>query len=196
MYELTHSPAALGSAEAIMAFEMAGWQTEPELACPGGIPFSNAVENTDRNTVTNAPAAELALQLYHITHNAAVPAVRGDGLRMGARLPAAAERPVRRPHPPARRRRTDALELQPGHDDRRRHAALPGHRRRRIPVPGAPDRARRRSPTSRRSGWRRKIRSSRRSTSATSCTWTRSPTTRPGPRSRRPTSTTPGSTCA
>jgi hypothetical protein len=59
----------LGSAEGIMAFEMAGWQANPELACTGGIPFSNDAENTDRNTVTNAPAAELAVQLYRITGN-------------------------------------------------------------------------------------------------------------------------------
>ena len=69
LYKLTHSPTVLGSAEAIMAFEMAGWQGEPQLGCPGGIPFSNGVENTDRNTVTTAPAAELALQLYRITAN-------------------------------------------------------------------------------------------------------------------------------
>jgi hypothetical protein len=69
VYELTHSPTALGSAEGIMAFEMASWQAGPEVACPGGIPFSNAAENTDRNTTTNAPAAELALQLYRITQN-------------------------------------------------------------------------------------------------------------------------------
>jgi hypothetical protein len=68
-YELTKVASALGSAEGIMAFEMAGWDTDSELGCPGGIPFSNAVENTDRNTVTNAPAAELALQLYRATHN-------------------------------------------------------------------------------------------------------------------------------
>ena len=67
-YELTHKPATLGSAEAIMAFEMAGWDSEPQLACPGGIPFSNTVENNVRNTVTNAPTTELALQLYRITH--------------------------------------------------------------------------------------------------------------------------------
>ena len=85
-----------------MAFEMAGWQADPELACPGGIPFSNDVENTDRNTVTTAPAAELAVQLYRVTGNAAVPAVRRNGLRLGAPLPAAAERPVRRPHQPRR----------------------------------------------------------------------------------------------
>jgi hypothetical protein len=70
VYELTHEPTALGSAEAIMAFEMAGWQTSPELPCPGGIPFSNASENGDRNTVTTAPAAELAARLYRVTGNA------------------------------------------------------------------------------------------------------------------------------
>ncbi len=68
-YKLTHESSLLGSAEGIMAFEMAGWQTSPELACPGGIPFSNAIENTERNTVTTAPASELAVQLYRITGN-------------------------------------------------------------------------------------------------------------------------------
>jgi hypothetical protein len=71
LYKLTHSTASLGSAEGIMAFEMAGWQSDPELGCPGGIPFTNTIENTQRNTVTTAPAAELALQLYAATHNAA-----------------------------------------------------------------------------------------------------------------------------
>jgi len=70
LYELTHQTAILGSAEGIMAFEMAGWQAGPGLGCPGGLPFSNASENNQRNTVTTAPAAELALQLYRITHNA------------------------------------------------------------------------------------------------------------------------------
>jgi hypothetical protein len=70
MYRLTHEAAALGSAEAIMAFEMAGWQPSPELGCSGGIPFSNLASNTDRNTITTAPAAELALQLYKLTGNA------------------------------------------------------------------------------------------------------------------------------
>jgi hypothetical protein len=69
LYKLTHNASELGSAEGIMAFEMAGWQSDPELACPGGIPFSNAAENTDRNTVTNAPAAELGVQLYRISGN-------------------------------------------------------------------------------------------------------------------------------
>ncbi len=69
-YKLTHEAALLGSAEGIMAFEMAGWDAGPEVACPGGIPFSNAIENTDRNTVTTAPAAELAMQLFRVTGQA------------------------------------------------------------------------------------------------------------------------------
>jgi Glycosyl hydrolase family 76 len=69
LYERTHSPALLGSAEGIMAFEMAGWQEDPRLACPGGIPFSNDPEDNERNTVTTAPAAALAAQLYRLTHN-------------------------------------------------------------------------------------------------------------------------------
>jgi Glycosyl hydrolase family 76 len=69
LYKLTHSPSALGSAEAIMAFEMAGWQANPQLACPGGLPFANTPENRERNTVTTAPAAELGVQLYKLTGN-------------------------------------------------------------------------------------------------------------------------------
>jgi len=68
-YKRTHNPGALGYAEGIMAFEMAGWSADPTLACPGGIPFSNNLENTDRNTITNGPAAELGVQLYKITGN-------------------------------------------------------------------------------------------------------------------------------
>jgi Glycosyl hydrolase family 76 len=69
LYKLDRNPSALGNAEAIMAFEMAGWETNPELGCPGGVPFSNAVQNTDRNTITTAPAAELGVDLYKITGN-------------------------------------------------------------------------------------------------------------------------------
>ncbi|HTB71210.1 MAG TPA: glycoside hydrolase family 76 protein [Solirubrobacteraceae bacterium] len=67
IYKQTRSPGALGYAEGIMAFEMAGFSTDQTLACPGGIPFSNSAENAERNTVTTAPAAELAAQLYKIT---------------------------------------------------------------------------------------------------------------------------------
>ncbi len=70
IYRQTRNAGALGFAEGIMAFEMAGWSSDPTLACPGGIPFSNSYENVERNTVTTAPAAELAVQLYEITGNA------------------------------------------------------------------------------------------------------------------------------
>jgi hypothetical protein len=70
LYQLTHQTPLLGSAEGIMAFEMAGWQEQPGLACPGGIPFSNAATENERNTVTTAPAAELATLLYKLTRNA------------------------------------------------------------------------------------------------------------------------------
>jgi Glycosyl hydrolase family 76 len=70
IYELTHNAATLGSAEAIMAFVMAGWDTNPEHVCPGGVPFSNSPENTERNTVTDGPGAELAVRLYQLTGNA------------------------------------------------------------------------------------------------------------------------------
>lgn len=71
LYRLTHERAALNRAEQIMAFEMAGWQTSPELGCPGGIPFSNSPQNSERNTITTAPAAELGVQLYGLTGNSA-----------------------------------------------------------------------------------------------------------------------------
>ena len=70
LYQMTHKTAFLGSAEGIMAFEMAAWQQSPELGCAGGIPFSNAAENNERNAVTTAPAAELGALLYRYTHQA------------------------------------------------------------------------------------------------------------------------------
>ncbi len=71
LYQLTHNAALLGSAEGIMAFEMAGWQERPGLACEGGIPFSNDASNGERNTVTTAPAAQLGALLYRYTQNVA-----------------------------------------------------------------------------------------------------------------------------
>ena len=70
IYAQTHDAGVLGAAEGIMAFEMAGWQTGPELGCPGGLPFSNSAENLQRNTITTAPAAELGVQLYKATGQA------------------------------------------------------------------------------------------------------------------------------
>jgi hypothetical protein len=71
LYRLRHEAALLEKAEQIMAFVMAGWSSSPKLACPGGIPFSDSPSNTDRNTITNGPAAELGAQLYRLTGNGA-----------------------------------------------------------------------------------------------------------------------------
>lgn len=69
LYKRTHQAALLERAEQVMAFVMEGWQTNPKLACPGGIPFSDSPDNVDRNTITDGPAAELGVQLYWITHD-------------------------------------------------------------------------------------------------------------------------------
>jgi hypothetical protein len=45
------------------------WDSDPSHPCAGGVPFSSAPDNTDRNTVTTAPTAELAVQLYRLTHD-------------------------------------------------------------------------------------------------------------------------------
>jgi hypothetical protein len=67
LYRLRHEAPLLEKAEQIMSFVMAGWLTNPKLACPGGVPFSDSPSNTDRNTITNGPAAELGAQLYRLT---------------------------------------------------------------------------------------------------------------------------------
>jgi Glycosyl hydrolase family 76 len=71
LYKLHHEALVLEKAEQIMAFVMAGWQTSPKLLCPGGVPFSDSPSNTDRNTVTDGPAAELGVQLYRLSGNPA-----------------------------------------------------------------------------------------------------------------------------
>lgn len=71
LYKQRHEATLLEKAEQIMQFVMAGWSSNPKLACPGGVPFSDAPGNTDRNTVTDGPAAELGVQLFRLTGNAA-----------------------------------------------------------------------------------------------------------------------------
>lgn len=70
LYKERHEAPLLEKAEQIMQFVMAGWSTNPKLACPGGVPFSDSPSNTERNTVTDGPAAELGVQLYRLTGNA------------------------------------------------------------------------------------------------------------------------------
>jgi hypothetical protein len=69
LYQLQHNPADLARAEQVMAFISSGWDPDGNHPCSGGVPFSTAVNNTDRNVVTTAPSAELAAQLYRITRD-------------------------------------------------------------------------------------------------------------------------------
>jgi Glycosyl hydrolase family 76 len=71
LYRLRHEAILLEKAEQVIAFVMAGWSADPKLACPGGVPFSDSPSNTDRNTITNGPAAQLGAQLYRLTGNGA-----------------------------------------------------------------------------------------------------------------------------
>jgi hypothetical protein len=69
LFELTHDEAALSLAEQILAFEQAGWSSSPNAVCPGGIPHSDSETDDNRSTISTAPAAELAVQLFRITGN-------------------------------------------------------------------------------------------------------------------------------
>jgi hypothetical protein len=69
LYRLQHDAADLAIAEQLMAFIRSGWDGDQSHPCPGGVPFSTATNNTDRNTVTAAPGAELGAQLYRLTRD-------------------------------------------------------------------------------------------------------------------------------
>jgi hypothetical protein len=71
LYEQTHSEQALRLAQEIMTFETDGWANNAKEPCPGGIPHSDAPNDANRSTISTAPAAELAVQLYRITGNPA-----------------------------------------------------------------------------------------------------------------------------
>lgn len=58
---------ALGRARQIFDLVVSGWDTDESHADPGGVFWTQASWSTDRNTVSNMPAAELGLRLYQIT---------------------------------------------------------------------------------------------------------------------------------
>ena len=68
LFELTHDEAALSLAEQILAFEEAGWVSNSNEPCPGGIPHSDSERRIPQHDQP-APAAELAVQLYRVTGN-------------------------------------------------------------------------------------------------------------------------------
>jgi len=69
-YRLTGRAGALSQAEAVFAFIVSGWDTNPTHPYPGGVFWVESPANRDRNTVSNAPSAELGIQLFGITKTA------------------------------------------------------------------------------------------------------------------------------
>lgn len=62
--------AALRRAAQIFDLVVFGWDTDPAHPLPGGVFWTQAPWSQDRNTVSNAPGAELGLHLYLATHQA------------------------------------------------------------------------------------------------------------------------------
>jgi uncharacterized protein YyaL (SSP411 family) len=69
LHRATGERRALDDAARVFAFVVGGWDDDPAHPAPGGIFWTQAPSNVtrDRNTVSNAPAAELALHLYALT---------------------------------------------------------------------------------------------------------------------------------
>lgn len=65
MYLITNNTSYLTRAEGLFRFIVSGWSTNESLRCPGGIYWK--VGDLSRNTCSNSPAAEAAVELYLIT---------------------------------------------------------------------------------------------------------------------------------
>jgi len=66
-YRLTHNQTDLTLAEQTFRYVVTGWSTNPLSPCPGGVFWVDASWSGDRNTVSNAPNAEVGAQLYKLT---------------------------------------------------------------------------------------------------------------------------------
>ncbi len=70
-YYLSEDQSALNRAEQIFQLLVSGWDTNPAHPFPGGVFWTQAIGNHDRNVVSTAPAAELGVHLYTLTHDPA-----------------------------------------------------------------------------------------------------------------------------
>lgn len=68
-WQLHHDRAALARAAQLFGVVSRAWDGDAQHPCPGGIFWTDAKDNDDRNTVTTATGALLALKLYQATHS-------------------------------------------------------------------------------------------------------------------------------
>jgi hypothetical protein len=67
-YSLIHQHSDLKRAEDVFHFVVSGWDIATNVACPGGV-FWEDVADSPRNTISNAPNAEVGLKIYQATHD-------------------------------------------------------------------------------------------------------------------------------
>ena len=68
-YHLRDAGHALAGAKRLFGIVVKAWDSDRTHACPGGIFWTNARGNDDRNTVTAATGALLGLELYEATRD-------------------------------------------------------------------------------------------------------------------------------
>lgn len=68
-YDLRSTPQALARAKRLFKLVVSAWDADVTHACPGGVFWTTAPGNRDRNTVTTATGALLGLELYARTHD-------------------------------------------------------------------------------------------------------------------------------
>jgi uncharacterized protein YyaL (SSP411 family) len=68
-YSLQHGRAALARAAHLFHLVTRAWDDDETHLCRGGVFWTDAPGNDDRNTVTTATGALLAMRLYAVTHN-------------------------------------------------------------------------------------------------------------------------------
>lgn len=68
-YDLRSAPQAFTRAKRLFRLVVSAWDADVTHPCPGGVFWTTAPGNRDRNTVTTATGALLGLELYERTHD-------------------------------------------------------------------------------------------------------------------------------
>jgi hypothetical protein len=68
-YELRRDRTALMGARRLFELVLTAWDRNPSHPCPGGVFWTDRRDNEERNTVTTATGALLAMHLYALTRN-------------------------------------------------------------------------------------------------------------------------------